>query len=1384
MAESKRIVSIVTLLILFYVTPYVYHNTDLLKNNLKVSEKKDRQPAYTPTQLWNKHLKEKRLKKMKGVTKFDNPDKFLEFEKLIRTREGRSKPDYLPNYRRKALEKARSSMASKRTGAVTWNERGPGNVPGRTRGFLLMPNDPSQNTWISGSVGGGIWKSTDGGHNWVNKTPDLPNLATTTLAFSNANPDIIYAGTGETFAGASSGSNGINGDGIFKSTNGGETWNALESTIDNPDFGNVNRVIVDPQNPNIVLAATSNGLFNATFSNQRFGIFRSDDGGMTWTEVFDGAAEIQQLIADPTNFNIIYGTVFGIGVIKSTDAGLNWSLSNDGMAPNGRVELAISPQDPSRIFGSAQGTLTSEGNSDLYMSTDAGVSWNAVRGKDGANPDFLGGQGNYDNIIMVHPFNQDIVYLGGVNLWKMEIVEGEETSDPTVKSVDTTNTGSFLDFVRFDGAEFFGSQLDTGNASVEDFVSIEIRFGPGRGQKAHRFTVGMQGAGVPPDGFTFQDYVDIPFEVWDIDNDMQLMVSFRDQQQDGMFNLIELNTTGDGADDSREYIYVHAVPYNPVEPDSLIGMNGGENLGQEHRQMYFIWPVLAEDGVWQPNNLPQSSISILWEEFVFKLRESQIISDAFDQFDGPNQFPQTPGATSQLGLHPDHHNLVPIITSQTDSTFRIISANDGGIYISNSDTLPGVSDSSWFFAGNGYNTSQFYGMDKKPGLNEYIGGMQDNGTWRSPENVQASASTNYIRQIPGDGFEVIWNKQDPAKIIGSSQFNGIFRSVDGGETYSFAVNGLDDVGAGESPFITKIANSKERPNVLFAVGQTGVWKSEDFGENWDTIPIEEAWILTSTLDVEVSLANPDIVWAGSGMISGVTNENRLHVSIDGGETFSTTRNYIKEPLGFITGMTTHPVEDSTAFALFSFAGAPKILRTTNLGVRWVDITGFDTGTESTNGFPDVATYSLLVLPNQPQTLWAGTEIGIFESNDNGQSWHILDTNLPATTIWDLRVVDNQVLAATHGRGIWTTVLEDFIVPPNLLSVSLNPTGEVLVKTSFISGFDSTQILVNEEVIGSLPATQPGQFEVELTLNQEGEKVIQFMGFSEGDIFPSNIRNINFVLLDSPVERYSNDFNTPSEDFFGEGFSIRILSGFEDRAIHSIHPYENKENITFQLRKPVIIAQQNALFRYDDVAIVEPGTAGSEFGEINFFDFVVVEGSTDGISWQPLENGYDARFDTAWVTAFEDSLSGSDDLFRTHEIDLLETFNPGDTVLFRFRLFSDDLTTGWGWAIDNIFIQEDIPVGFEEDVESGTLALRLFPNPVNASATFEFFLPTAGQVNIKVYTPIGHIIEDADLGFRPRGSGFFQWEREALSAGIYLVSIQSKQQIRTVRMLLN
>ena len=79
----------------------------------------------------------------------------------------------------------------------------------------------------------------------------------------------------------------------------------------------------------------------------------------------------------------------------------------------------------------------------------------------------------------------------------------------------------------------------------------------------------------------------------------------------------------------------------------------------------------------------------------------------------------------------------------------------------------------------------------------------------------------------------------------------------------------------------------------------------------------------------------------------------------------------------MSGLATHPTEDSTAYALFSIADAPKVLRTTDLGQTWTDISGFGTNPTSGNGFPNVATYCLLVMPDNPNEIWAGTEIGLF-----------------------------------------------------------------------------------------------------------------------------------------------------------------------------------------------------------------------------------------------------------------------------------------------------------------------------------------------------------------------------------------------------------------------
>ncbi len=107
--------------------------------------------------------------------------------------------------------------------------------------------------------------------------------------------------------------------------------------------------------------------------------------------------------------------------------------------------------------------------------------------------------------------------------------------------------------------------------------------------------------------------------------------------------------------------------------------------------------------------------------------------------------------------------------------------------------------------------------------------------------------------------------------------------------------------------------------------------------------------------------------------------------------------------------------------MFSGSGNPKILRTEDTGFSWEDISGFEDSTDgvSTNGFPDVAINDLLVLPNYTNEIWAATEVGIFSSQDNGESWEYADNGLPAVSVWRLRHVENEVIAATHGRGVWS-----------------------------------------------------------------------------------------------------------------------------------------------------------------------------------------------------------------------------------------------------------------------------------------------------------------------------------------------------------------------------
>ena len=230
----------------------------------------------------------------------------------------------------------------------------------------------------------------------------------------------------------------------------------------------------------------------------------------------------------------------------------------------------------------------------------------------------------------------------------------------------------------------------------------------------------------------------------------------------------------------------------------------------------------------------------------------------------------------------------------------------------------------------------------------------------------------------------------------------------------------------------------------------------------------------------------------------------------------------------------------------------------------------------------------------------------------------------------------------------------------------------------------------------------------------------------------------------PVQAsYSNDFNEPSNDFFGNGFAIQTPLGFDNGAIHSQHPYENgsgpnnESNYTYQLQIPIRIRDVDPLIQFDEIVLVEPGDEGSVFGDDNFFDFVVVEGSIDeGMSWKPFSAGYDSRDYSAWLTRYKQHIvndnsesKGDPELYRTRTIDMLENgnFSEGDEVLIRFRLFADQFAYGWGWAIDNFSVQT--PVTSAEKPTSQIF--QVYPVPAASELRVNLTNSSPGPVHLVI-----------------------------------------------------
>jgi hypothetical protein len=301
----------------------------------------------------------------------------------------------------------RTQNAGARTGSSNWTSLGPftkatGDDTGVGR-LNMLRFDPTDSTVMYvGAPDGGLWKSTNSGASWTTNTDFLGVIGVSDLAIDSTKTSIMYLATGD-----------IEGDrrsiGVLKSTDGGTTWNTTGLTWTATDNYKISKLLMNPNNPLNLLAATDGG------------VFRTIDGGVNWTSpsTIEDFKDMEFKQGDP---NTVYAS--GTAIWKSTDNGVNWTKITSGLPTSNvvRIALGVTRQNGNYVYALI-GRSDNNGLLGVYRSTDSGTSWTTQANA----PNLLGyvadgsdaaGQAFYDLAITVSPYDKDKVTVGGVNQWQ------------------------------------------------------------------------------------------------------------------------------------------------------------------------------------------------------------------------------------------------------------------------------------------------------------------------------------------------------------------------------------------------------------------------------------------------------------------------------------------------------------------------------------------------------------------------------------------------------------------------------------------------------------------------------------------------------------------------------------------------------------------------------------------------------------------------------------------------------------------------------------------------------------------------------------------------------------------------------------------------------
>ena len=416
--------------------------------------------------------------------------------------------------------------------------------------------------------------------------------------------------------------------------------------------------------------------------------------------------------------------------------------------------------------------------------------------------------------------------------------------------------------------------------------------------------------------------------------------------------------------------------------------------------------------------------------------------------------------------------------------------------------------------------------------------------------------------------------------------------------------------------------------------------------------------------------------------------------------------------GYVSGIYSHPTEDSTVYLLFSYFERAKVFESKDLGATWEDLSGypsnFETG-ESSNGFPNVGVNALVVMPYDPNIIWVGTEIGLLESTDRGESWNLVNSNLPNVMINDFEIGDQgQIVIATYGRGMWTATIPELMdFKPKESGISFN---------------------LNKDTISENEETALIQYTLTRDISPYSPMKVVFSLSGSASASDYDIIGDTMVITNSK----SGSLSIKSvQDDTEEGYeSVKLkLSYIEngdligsDELNLVIQDDDNSNsppNLSFDIEKS-IIAENEESFDVNIQLSKEPNQGNVEVT----FDFGGTASNDDfSVSENPVVIG-SGTSSTITITSVQDEIDEPDELISVMVSNIK---NAGGNI-------------GSIGVVTIIDDDEPIPLS----VESDNIDFNVYPNPYNDYINIELGRSWDGEVNLSLYDMFGRVYKSKNI----------------------------------------